>query len=162
MPQINQIETFASQLFWLALTFTILYFIIARKVIPLVHEVLQHRKDKVAGDLEKASASRQEAEALEASYKSALEKTNAQATELVTKAQVKAEKDATAKHSKLDDSLHQKVQDAEKRIAAARDKALGEIAEVSSGLALEVVSLLTDIKAPKQQAEKAAKAASAN
>src|SRR3546814_14753563 len=57
MPQLQQIaETYASQLFWLLLVFGILYFGIARAMLPKVGRVIQSREAKIAGDLAEAQS----------------------------------------------------------------------------------------------------------
>src|SRR3546814_19685619 len=57
MPQLQQIaETYASQLFWLLLVFGILYFGIARAMLPKVGRVIQSREAQIAGDLAEAQS----------------------------------------------------------------------------------------------------------
>ena len=59
MPQINQLSTvFNSQLFWLILTFGIIYFVIARTMIPKVRSVMDGRSVRIAEEIARAEAAR--------------------------------------------------------------------------------------------------------
>ena len=52
MPQISQIAaTYASQIFWLLVTFGILYFGIGKMMVPRVQGVMDLRESKIAQDL---------------------------------------------------------------------------------------------------------------
>ena len=53
MPQFNA-NSFNSQLFWLILTFAVLYLIIAYIILPRIRENIRLRKNKIANDLERA------------------------------------------------------------------------------------------------------------
>ena len=46
LPQLNPAD-FAPQLIWLAITFTVLYFILARVALPRIGEVIEERRDRV-------------------------------------------------------------------------------------------------------------------
>ena len=55
MPQINQLaEIFFSQLFWLLVVFGIIYFGIARGMVPKIQSTVELREKKIADDLAKA------------------------------------------------------------------------------------------------------------
>jgi F-type H+-transporting ATPase subunit b len=46
-----QKETFPSQLFWLVITFIVLYVVMARIALPLIGAIFQARCDRISGDL---------------------------------------------------------------------------------------------------------------
>ena len=67
MPQINQLPfIFWSQLFWLAVVFGLIFFVIGRGMLPKIQGTVELRDAKIAEDLERAQAARSEAEATEA------------------------------------------------------------------------------------------------
>jgi F-type H+-transporting ATPase subunit b len=62
MPQIAQIAaTYASQIFWLLLTFGILYFGIGKGMVPKIVSTVDAREGRIAGDLAAAVAARAQA-----------------------------------------------------------------------------------------------------
>ena len=57
MPQIAQIaETYASQIFWLLLTFGFVFFVIGLGMVPKVQATMEGRDAKITGDLDGAKA----------------------------------------------------------------------------------------------------------
>ena len=70
MPQIVQLPLiFASQLFWLAVVFGIIYFVIAKGMVPKIQGVVEDRDRKIADDLAAAQKAREQAEASEEVYR---------------------------------------------------------------------------------------------
>ena len=61
MPQLD-FATFASQIFWLVVTFGVLYLIMARSALPVIREVLQTRQTRIFEDLRKAEKLKEEAQ----------------------------------------------------------------------------------------------------
>ncbi|MDJ0685856.1 MAG: F0F1 ATP synthase subunit B' [Alphaproteobacteria bacterium] len=111
MPQFAQIDTFVSQIFWLLVTFTILYILMSRVILPRISETLTNRQNKIDDDLGKAEELRGKAAEIQSAYEHAL----AQATE-------------TAR------SVHR---DAAEAIAARSEKEHGELAEKLAAEAAE-------------------------
>ena len=59
MPQIEQLPfIFFSQLFWLAVVFGIIFFVIGRGMVPKIQGTVELRDAKIAEDLERALAAR--------------------------------------------------------------------------------------------------------
>jgi F-type H+-transporting ATPase subunit b len=71
LPQFD-VSTFATQLFWLAISLVIFFFIMRNNALPKIEDALETRRRKVDDDLDKASAHREEAEAAMAAYEKAL------------------------------------------------------------------------------------------
>ena len=71
MPQLD-ISTWPPQLFWLAVTFLALYFVISRVVIPRTGGVIALRKSTIDGDLASAQKLKVETEKAVQSYEAAL------------------------------------------------------------------------------------------
>src|SRR3954452_18999661 len=61
MPQLNA-GTYPSQIFWLVIGFATLYYLMRRKALPRVTEILEARQDPVAGGLRPAGPLRGGAE----------------------------------------------------------------------------------------------------
>ena len=70
MPQIAQIsEIFASQLFWLVVTFGLIYLIVGRGMLPKIEATVEQRDRRIAEDLAAAESARRTADETEEAYR---------------------------------------------------------------------------------------------
>ena len=93
LPQLD-IETYASQIFWLIVTFIVLYFLVAKIAMPRIAEVLEGRQERIEDDLDKAETLKKEAYLVKVEYEKALSSAREEAHEATRRAQ-----DEIAKHS---------------------------------------------------------------
>jgi F-type H+-transporting ATPase subunit b len=151
MPQLD-LSTWPPQLFWLAITFLALYFVISRVAIPRTGGVIALRKSTIDGDLAAAQKLKSETDAAIKSYEAALAeaKAKAQAINIENRNTLNAE--IEAERAKLDAALGAKISAAEKKVAASRDKALGEVADMAAEIAGDIVQQLTGAKVTKAAA----------
>lgn len=138
MPQLD-ISTYASQLFWLLLTFVPLYFVIARRAIPRISEVLEARQNKISDDLKKAAARKEEAESVRAEYEQLKAESHAKAQGMLKAAQEEMSTEAARRNDALSATLASQNRDAEQRIQSAKDEALSNLDSVVA----EVISSAT-------------------
>jgi F-type H+-transporting ATPase subunit b len=130
MPQLRT-ETYLSQIFWLIVTFGILYWLLSTRALPRIAEVLGARQDRIAADLDRAAELRNEAEQALARYEEVLAEAHARAQARLREVDERLAADAAERQAALDRELAQKLQAAEARIAAAREQALEQIREVA-------------------------------
>ena len=78
MPQLD-LATFPPQLIWLAITFVLLYLVMAMAGLPRVGGIIAARRQRIEGDLDKAAQMKNEAEAVIAAYDKALAEARMQA-----------------------------------------------------------------------------------
>ncbi len=64
--------TFASQLLWLAITFGVLYYLMARVAVPRIAGIIEDRRDRIASDLDMADRLKTDSEEALAAYEKAL------------------------------------------------------------------------------------------
>ena len=122
LPQLD-IATYASQIFWLIVTFIVLYFLVAKIAMPRIAEVLEGRQERIEDDLDKAETLKKEAYLVRVEYEKALSSAREEAHEAPRRA-----KEEIAKHGAEVEALaNQKVvnmlKDADDRIEAARNEA---------------------------------------
>ena len=144
-------ETVASQLFWLAICFVVLYVGLSRMLLPRLGGVIAQRNDKIEGDLETASRFRNESEAAQVAYEKALADARAKAQALAAESQAKAAAAADAQRKQLEDGLKNKLEAAEKQIAATKTAAMSNV----RGIAIDTTGLIVERltgKAPAKQA----------
>ena len=159
MPQINQLsEIFFSQLFWLAVVFGIIYFGIARGMVPKIQSTVEKRDSKIAEDLAKAQEARAAADETEADYRARLDASRGEAAQLAQEAKQAATRDTEAKVRKASEKIAAKTEAAEAKIRDKVEAARGEIEAVAAEAAREMVTRLTGIAVDREQAAAAVKA----
>src|ERR1700691_3243287 len=138
MPQLD-VHTFAPQLIWLAITFIVLYLLMAKLGLPRVTRILAARRQRIDGDLAKAQQMKAEAEAVIAAYEKALAEARAAAQQTLRETTERLNAESTERQRKLAASLAAETAAAERRIHDAKDQALANLREV----AVEVVRAAT-------------------
>lgn len=142
MPQLAT-ETFAGQLFWLAISFVLLYVLLAFVVIPRIRKVLETRQARIAGDLAAAASAKEAADAALKAYETALNDARNRGRTLgdETRARVKGETEA-ARHA-AEEKLNADLAAADARIGASKTAALSHVRSVAADTAAEIVARLT-------------------
>ena len=151
MPQLD-ISTWPPQLFWLAVTFFALYYVISRVVIPRTGGVIALRKSTIDGDLAGAQRLKLETENAIRSYEAALADAKAKAHAIATENRNFLNAEIEGERAKLDAALGAKIATAEKKVAAARDKALQDVSAMAADIAGDIVQQLTGAKVTKAAA----------
>jgi len=151
MPQLD-LSTWPPQLFWLAVTFLALYFVISRVAIPRTGGVIALRKSTIDGDLAKAKNLKDETENAVRSYEAALADAKAKAHAIALENRNKLNTEIEAERAKLDAALGAKIAAAEKKVSASRDKALEDISVMAAEIAGDIVTQLTGAKVTKTEA----------
>ena len=154
MPQFDS-STFASQIFWLIITFFALYFVLARTVLPKIARVLEARQGRVHDDLERATHLEQEAKEALAAYQAALDAAKAEAQAVIREAAEEMDAEAAKRHEELVERLVAEVKAAEARIAGARDEALADIRQVASETARAATRRLIGVEVAEDSADEA-------
>ena len=121
MPQFD-VSSFSSQLFWLAITFTALYFIVSRFIAPKAESILTARNRCMEEDISYASDYKQKAETLEIEKKEKLTEVNARVEDLQQRAMSILESHFSKQREELAATLDHKKQTALAEIDQYVDK----------------------------------------
>ena len=163
MPQIDQIsEIFASQLFWLVVTFGLVYLVVGRGMLPKIEATVDARDRQIAGDLAAADAARRTAEEIDEANRARGEANRAEALKVTQAAKDAAGKQAEQRVKAADAQSQAKVAAAETRIHEATSAAMADIEIVAAEAAQDMVARLTGKTVSRDQADDAVKAALAN
>jgi F-type H+-transporting ATPase subunit b len=152
LPQLDA-STFASQIFWLIVCFAALYWLFSRKALPRVGEILEARQERIAADLDRAAALRNEAEEALRKHEAVVAEAQARASAQLKETQDRLTAEAARRQAELDGQLHAKLAEAEGRIAAAKDAALAQIQGVAAEVAKAAVQRLTGIEVAADEAD---------
>jgi F-type H+-transporting ATPase subunit b len=159
MPQITQLPfIFASQLFWLAIVFGIIFFGIGRGMLPKIQGTVERRDRKIGEDLERAQAARSEAESTEAEWRQRMDAARSEASRLAQEAKHASARETEARISAATDQINLKVESAEARIRKAAQSARAEIEAVAADATKEMVARLTGIVVDPNEAAEAVRA----
>jgi F-type H+-transporting ATPase subunit b len=159
MPQITQLPLiFWSQLFWVALIFGFIFFVIGRGMLPKIQGTVELRDQKIAEDLERAQAARAAADKTEAAWRERMDAARADAARIAQEAKQASARDTEAKVKKAADKLTLKVEGAEARIRDAVAAARAEIESVATEATQDLVARLAGLKVDKTVAAAAVKA----
>ena len=134
MPQM-EFADYAPQLAWLAITFAILYFLMARVALPRIADVLEAREQRVANDLERAELLRRDAKAAEKEYERAAAETRSRAQEIASEAREKLKAEHNQKMASLEAGLAKQTADSSAEIARARQQAMDGLRGLAADLA---------------------------
>ena len=85
LPQMD-ISTFPSQIFWLVVTFSILYVFMWKFAIPNLRNTIEERKDKISEDINEAEKLKSEAEEILNKYESKISSSNYDAQKIIADA----------------------------------------------------------------------------
>jgi F-type H+-transporting ATPase subunit b len=142
MPQL-EVSTFLPQLVWLAITFVILYLLMARVGLPRVGGAIDARRHRIDDDLARAAQLKTEAEAVLAAYQETLAKARAEAQAAVKQTTDRMAAEAAERQRQLGETLARQTAEAERQIIAAKQKALSEMHEIAAEVARSVTEKVT-------------------
>ncbi|WP_084506748.1 F0F1 ATP synthase subunit B family protein [Geminicoccus roseus] len=154
LPQLDA-TTFPGQIFWLIVSFLLLFWLFRTKALPRVGEVLESRQDRIAADLDRATKLREEAEAALVRYQQVVSEAQGKARSQIAATRERLVAENSARQAELDATLASKVAEAEKRIEAARESALSELHSVAVEVAQAATARLIGREVPREKAEAA-------
>lgn len=152
MPQLDP-DTYASQLFWLVVTFLVFFLIAWRVALPKIGRVLEDRRERIDRDIAKAQEVRNEAEAALAEYERLSAEGRASAQVVIREANELAAAEAAKEHEKVGKKLAGDIEKAERRIAEARASALEGVGDVAAEIAQAAAAKLIGLEVSRKDAE---------
>ena len=141
MPQLNP-EFWISQIFWLTLTFGILYIILSKLILPKISANLELRKSQIQENIEAADKQRESSEAKIKEYDEIILKSKLEAKNIFRKAREKVIKDINSKQNVLDKQIDEEIQKAEKEIQILKDNAPIKINKIAIETSSELLKKL--------------------
>ena len=134
-----------AQVVWLFVIFGLLVFLASHYLLPPVAQVLESRRARIGADLDAARDARAEAEAAEAGQRDSTARARAEAQASVAAAAA-AQADAAKRSEALAARLNAQIAEAETRIAAARNSAMGALREAATDATEALVKRLSGLE----------------
>ena len=141
MPQLNP-EFWISQIFWLTLTFGILYIVLSKLILPKISANLELRKSQIQENIEAADKQRENSETKLKEYDNIVLKSKLEAKNIFKDAREKTLKDINSKKEILDKLIDEEIQKAEAEIEILKKGAPNKINKIAIDTSSELVKKL--------------------
>ena len=134
---------FASNLFWLAVTFAVLYWLMSKIALPRIGEILEERAGTIGRDLDQAAEMQAKAEEMAQAYEKALAEARKNAQGIAQTARETGAKASDAQRHATEAELAAKLAQAEATIAKTKTEAMSNVRGLGSDVAVAIVTKLT-------------------
>ena len=141
MPQLNP-EFWISQIFWLTLTFGILYIVLSKLILPKISANLELRKSQIQDNIEAAEKQRKDSESKLKEYDDIIFKSKLEAKNIFKDSREKVIKDINNKKETLEIQINEEIKKAEKEIEVVKKSAPEKINKIAIEASSELVKKL--------------------
>ena len=141
MPQLNP-EFWVSQIFWLILTFGILYLVLSKIVLPKISENLETRKSQILENIETAEKQRKESEDKIKQFEKIILESKIEAKNFFNEKRQKVLEDIAKKRSALEEDIDSEIGAAEVEINKLRNTSGDKINKIAIETSSELIRQL--------------------
>ena len=141
MPQLNP-EFWISQIFWLILTFGILFLVLSKFILPNISKNIESRKSEILQNIETAEKQRKESENKIKEYEKIILKSKNEAKNLYNEIRKKALDKMAKKQKTLENQINDEIKNTEKEIIELKSKAPEKINKIAIETSAELIKHL--------------------
>jgi len=141
MPQLNP-EFWVSQIFWLTLTFGILYLVLSKLILPKISANLELRKSQIQENVEAAEKQRESSESKLKEYDEIISKGKIEAKNIFKDSRDKAIKNINIKREALDEQINEEIKKVEEEIIKLKKSAPERINKIAIETSSELLKKL--------------------
>ena len=141
MPQLNP-EFWFSQVFWLIITFGILYIALSKLILPKISTNLELRKSQISDNIEAADKQREESESKLKEYDEIILKSKNEAKNIFNQAREEAIMGINKKKENLDKQIDEEIKKAEDEIGKLKRNAPEKITKIAIETSSELIKKL--------------------
>ena len=145
MPQLDP-TYWASQAFWLILTFTVLYISIAKLYLPKIKNNLDDRENKIKDDLDAANKFKDLSELKLKEYEKILENSKKEVIKIHLDSKNKLDKDIQTKKDVMDKEIETEITKAQQEINELKKNSISDIQNISRDLASNIIENISGDK----------------
>jgi len=154
MPQLDFAD-YAPQLVWLAITFGVMYWLMARVALPRIATVIEERRDRIANDLAQAEQLRRETDDAIAAYEKALADAKARANTIAQETRDRLNEELAQERQQKEAEINERLERAEQEIANTKQQALAHVEEIARDTTAALVERLLGEKVSDQALDSA-------
>ena len=141
MPQLNP-EFWISQIFWLIISFGILFVILSKFILPKIRNNIELRKSQILDNIETAEKQKVESENKLKDYENLILISKNEAKNYFNDARKKIIEDINKKRLLLEDDLNKEIERTEKEVIDLIDKAPEKINRIAIETSSDLMKLL--------------------
>ena len=141
MPQLNP-EFWVSQIFWLVLTFGLLYIILSKMILPKISNNLESRKSQILENIETAERQREESEKKLKEFEKIILESKLEAKNYFNEARQKILEDINNKRNTLDKDIDDEINAAEQEINNLNTASIEKIKNIAVETSSELIKKL--------------------
>ena len=141
MPQLNP-EFWISQIFWLILTFGILYVLLSKLILPKISTNLEIRKSQILENVEAAEKQREESEQKIKNYEKIIQDSKVEAKNYFNQTREKILKNINQKKKNLENELNEEIKKAENEIKELKNKSPEKINKIAIETSSDLIKQL--------------------
>ncbi len=145
MPQLNP-KFWFSQIFWLILTFGILFIVLSKLILPKISKNLEVRKFQILENIETAEKQREESENKIKEYEKIIHDSKNEAKNYFNKAREKVLKDIDNKREVLENNINEEIVKVEKEISELKNKSAETINKIAIEISSDIVKQLIGVQ----------------
>ena len=141
MPQLNP-EFWVSQIFWLVLTFGLLYIILSKLILPKISNNLESRKSQILENIETAEKQREESEKKVKEFEKIILDSKIEAKNYFNETRQKILEDITIKKNSLGKDIDDEISTAEQEIKNLKTASSEKIKNIAIETSSELIKQL--------------------
>ena len=141
MPQLNP-EFWISQIFWLIITFGILFIVLTKVILPKISDNLETRKSQILENIETADKQKEESQKKIDEYEKIILDSKLKAKNHFNEAREKILDNINKKRAALEKDLDQEIDGVEKELSDLRNKSGEKINKIAAETSAELIKEL--------------------
>ena len=150
MPQL-EITTFPSQIFWLVVSFLMLYLIMSRIIIPRISFVIKKRETEIKNNVHIAEQIYEDTKIINDEFEKIKKETQEEARTIINNLKEITSKKIIENTELLKKNLEKKLKKSEKEIFKKKNKALKNINKISLNISHEIIKKVLSNKSIKKK-----------
>jgi len=156
LPQFDT-TTFSSQIFWLIITFVILYLYFSNTALPKLSSAIEKRREIIASDLKQADITSADVDKTRTDYEAAMQQAQMDSRSIIIDAEAHLRAQADAQSNEFKDKSAKAVQDLEQQAAKAKDKIKNDLSAIAADIANDIIGKITSLDVNDADIDKAIK-----
>ena len=150
MPQL-EISTFPSQIFWLVVTFLMLYLMLWKVIIPKISYVIKRREEEIKNSIHVAEQIYEDTKIINEEFEEIKKETEEEARTIINNLKEITNKKIIKNTELLKKNLEKKLKKSEKKILKEKNKVLNNINKISLNISQEIIKKVSSNKSIKKK-----------